>query len=497
MSVKRQQGNGDQKDLFDEALKASLRHGATGDGGTGSGACAEPQASTAWEQQRALTQTLMEEVAGSANLNQAFKRVKANKGSAGVDGMTVVDLKAWIAVNREGLIAALLDGSYQPKTVRGVEIPKPGGGMRPPSPEATKPPKGGSRAIAQVGIPTVVDRLVQQAILQVLEPILDPTFSASSFGFRPGKSAHQALAQAQGYIADGRGIVVDIDLEKFFDRVNHDVLMARLARRVGDKRLLKIVRRFLQAGMMQGGVRIERHEGTPQGGPLSPLLANLLLDDLDKELERRGHRFCRYADDCNIYVASEAAGERVMASVVAFLESKLRLKVNRTKSAVAPVGERSFLGHRLLRGGGLGLAPKSLSRAKERLRQLTRRNRGIALERMIGEVNSFTTGWVTYFRHAACKTALSELDEWLRRKLRCVRLKQCKRPKPTADFLVKLGVPAKRAWLLALSGKGWWRVSGSPPAHEAMTLQWFKGSGLISLSDHYAVLQPTGNRRVR
>jgi RNA-directed DNA polymerase len=388
-------------------------------------------------------------------------------------------LKAWIAVNREGLIAALLDGSYQPKTVRGVEIPKPGGGMR------------------QLGIPTVVDRLVQQAILQVLEPILDPTFSASSFGFRPGKSAHQALAQAQGYIADGRGIVVDIDLEKFFDRVNHDVLMARLARRVGDKRLLKIVRRFLQAGMMQGGVRIERHEGTPQGGPLSPLLANLLLDDLDKELERRGHRFCRYADDCNIYVASEAAGERVMASVVAFLESKLRLKVNRTKSAVAPVGERSFLGHRLLRGGGLGLAPKSLSRAKERLRQLTRRNRGIALERMIGEVNSFTTGWVTYFRHAACKTALSELDEWLRRKLRCVRLKQCKRPKPTADFLVKLGVPAKRAWLLALSGKGWWRVSGSPPAHEAMTLQWFKGSGLISLSDHYAVLQPTGNRRVR
>ena len=273
--------------------------------------------------------------------------------------------------------------------------------------------------------------------------------------------------------------------------------MARLARRVGDKRLLKIVRRFLQAGMMQGGVCLERHEGTPQGGPLSPLLANLLLDDLDKELERRGHRFCRYADDCNIYVASEAAGERVMASVVVFLESKLRLKVNRAKSAVAPVWERSFLGHRLLRGGGLGLAPKSLARAKEKLRRLTRRNRGIALERMIGEVNSFTTGWVTYFRHAACKTALAEIDEWLRRKLRCVRLKHCKRPKPTADFLVKLGVPVKRAWLLALSGKGWWRVSGSPPAHEAMTLQWFKASGLVSLSDHHAALQPTGNRRVR
>ena len=297
-----------------------------------------------------------------------------------------------------------------------MEIPKPGGGKR------------------QLGIPTVVDRLVQQAILQVLEPILDPTFSASSFGFRPGESAHQALAQAQTYVADGREIVVDIDLEKFFDRVNHDILMARLARRIGDKRLLRIVRRFLEAGMMQAGVCIERHEGTPQGGPLSPLLANLLLDDLDKELERRGHRFCRYADDCNIYVRSQAAGERVMASVVAFLEGKLRLKVNRAKSAVAAVMERSFLGHRLLPGGRLGLAPKSLDRAKERLRRITRRNRGIALERMIAEVNSFTTGWVTYFRHAACKSALRDIDDWLRRKLRCVRLKQCKRVKAIAGL---------------------------------------------------------------
>jgi RNA-directed DNA polymerase len=479
MGVKRQQGSGDQKDLFDEALKASLRHGATGDGGTGAGACAEPQASTAWERQRALTRHLMEEVASSANLNLAYKRVKANKGAAGVDGMTTDDLRSWIAENRERLIASLLDGSCQPNTVRGVEIPKPGGGVR------------------QLGIPTVVDRLVQQAILQVLEPILDPAFSSSSFGFRPGRSAHQALAQARQYVADGGGIVVDIDLEKFFDRVNHDVLMARLARRIGDKRLLKIVRAFLNAGMMQGGVVIERHEGTPQGGPLSPLLANLLLDDLDKELERRGHRFCRYADDCNIYVRSQAAGERVMASVVAFLEGRLRLRVNAQKSAVAPVWERSFLGHRLLSDGRLGLAPKSLDRAKERLRRITRRNRGIALARMISEVNGFTTGWVTYFRHAACKGALRDLDEWLRRKLRCVRLKQCKRAKPTADFLVKCGVPEWRAWLLALSGKGWWRVSGSPPAHEAMTVQWFAALGLVSLSAHHAALQPAGNRRVR
>ena len=479
MGVKRRQGSGDQLDLFDQALQASLRHGATGEGGTGPGACAEPQALAAFEQQRALTRMLMEEVASSANLNQAYKRVKANQGAAGVDAMSIAELLPWINENRDRLIVSLLDGSYQPQTVRGVEIPKPGGGKR------------------QLGIPTVVDRLVQQAILQVLEPILDPAFSASSFGFRPGKSAHQALAQAQSYVADGREIVVDLDLEKFFDRVNHDILMSRLARRIGDKRLLRIVRRFLQAGMMQGGVRIERHEGTPQGGPLSPLLANLLLDDLDKELERRGHRFCRYADDCNIYVRSRAAGERVMASLVAFLEGKLRLKVNQAKSAVAAVVERSFLGHRLLPGGRLGLAPKSLDRAKDRLRRITRRNRGIALEQMIAQVNSFTTGWVTYFRHAACKGALRDLDEWLRRKLRCVRLKQCKRAKPTVDFLVRCGVPVWRAWLLALSGKGWWRRSGTPQANEAMTLQWFAQAGLVSLQAHHTALQAVGNRRVR
>jgi RNA-directed DNA polymerase len=479
MGGKRQQGSGDQKDLFDQALQASLCLGVTGEGGTGPGACAEPQALTAFEQQRALTQKLMEEVAGSANLNQAYKRVKANRGAAGVDAMSIAALLPWLRENRDRLIASLIDGSYQPQTVRGVEIPKAGGGTR------------------QLGIPTVVDRLVQQAILQVLEPILDPTFSSSSFGFRPGKSAHQALAQAQSYVADGREIVVDLDLEKFFDRVNHDILMARLARRIGDKRLLRIVRRFLAAGMMQGGVCIERYEGTPQGGPLSPLLANLLLDDLDKELERRGHCFCRYADDCNLYVRSQAAGERVMASLVAFLEGKLRLKVNRAKSAVAPVVERSFLGHRLLLGGRLGLAPKSLERAKERLRRITRRNRGIALERMIAEVNSFTTGWVTYFRHAACKSALRDLDEWLRRKLRCVRLKQCKRAKPIADFLIKLGVPEWRAWRLAGSGKGWWRRSGTPQASEAMTLRWFAQAGLVSLQAHHAALQPAGNRRVR
>lgn len=355
--------------------------------------------------------------------------------------------------------------------MRGAQIPKPGGGMR------------------QLGIPTVSDRLVQQAILQVLEPLLDPTFSNSSYGFRPGRGAHAALAQAQQYVAEGRTIVVDIDLEKFFDRVNHDILMARLARRVADKRLLRIVRRFLEAGLMQDGVCSARHEGTPQGGPLSPLLANLLLDDLDKELERRGHRFCRYADDCNIYVQSKAAGERVLVSVTRFLEDVLRLRVNREKSAVAASEERKFLGHRLLGGGKLGIAPKSLERAKERIRQITRRNRGIRLDRMIRELNSFLTGWVTYFRHAACKTHLADLDGWIRRKLRCARLKQCKRSKPIADFLTRLGVPRWNAWITAKSGKGWWRLAGSPTATHAMNNQWFESLGLVNLVQRYATLQ--------
>jgi len=396
----------------------------------------------------------MEEVCQPDNLNQAYRRVKANQGAPGVDGMTIDDLPNWIAAHKQEFIAALLDGSYRPQPVRGVQIPKPGGGVR------------------QLGIPTVVDRLVQQAILQVLEPLLDPTFSASSYGFRPGRSAHQALGQAQKYVAEGRVIVVDIDLEKFFDRVNHDILMARLARRIADKRLLRIVRRFLQAGLMQDGVCVERDEGTPQGGPLSPLLSNLLLDDLDKELERRGHRFCRYADDCNIYVQTKAAGERVLASITQFLETKLKLRVNRDKSAVAHVEERKFLGHRLLRGGKLGIAPKSLERAKERIREITRRNRGISLKRMIHELNRFLVGWVTYFRHAACKSHLTALDGWIRRKLRCVRLKQCKRTKPIADFLRGLGVPEANAWKTALSGKGWWRLAGSPSVTHAMHDRW-------------------------
>jgi RNA-directed DNA polymerase len=274
-----------------------------------------------------------------------------------------------------------------------------------------------------------------------------------------------------------------------FDRVNHDILMSRLSRRVADKRLLKIVRRFLEAGLMRDGVCVQRVEGTPQGGPLSPILANLLLDDLDKELESRGHCFCRYADDCNIYVRTKAAGERVLSSATRFLEEVLRLRVNREKSAVAYIEERKFLGHRLLAGGRLGIAPKSLDRAKDRIRSITRRNRGIGLSTMIRELNSFLTGWVTYFRHAACKSHLTELDGWIRRKLRCVRLKQCKRSKPIVDFLSRLGVPTWNAWITAKSGKGWWRLAGSPTAAHAMNNQWFEEQGLVHLVGRYVKLQ--------
>ena len=464
MGVEQQQGTWTQLSLF-EAGVGSVRPGVSGEGGTGPAACEEWQASTALNRERALAGSLMERVSERENLNRAYKRVKANKGAPGVDGVTVEELYGWLKEHKEELVKVSLDGSYEPQPVLGKEIEKPGGGKR------------------RLGIPTVADRLVQQAILQVLEGIVDRTFSESSYGFRRGRNAHEAVKQAAEYVAEGWGIVVDIDLEKFFDRVNHDMLMARLARHVSDRRLLRIVRRFLEVGMMWDGVCVERYEGTPQGGPLSPLLANLLLDDLDKELERRGHRFCRYADDCNIYVRTRQAGERVMASVTRFLEGKLGLRVNRRKSAVAPVQERQFLGYRILRGGRLAIAPKSLERAKKRIRQITRRNRGISLERMIGELNSYLTGWVTYFRYAACKSHLQRLDEWIRRKLRCVRLKQRKRVKPIADFLRSLGVPEWNAWILALSGKGWWRKSGAPQANQAMSIAWFKAH-----RDHYEIV---------
>jgi RNA-directed DNA polymerase len=470
MGVERQQGGFYQRSLF-EWIEENARPDQDGEARSQSVRPEEPQASAASDPARALSVNLMEEVTRRDNLNQAFRRVRANKGAAGVDGMTVSALSAWIAEHKDEFIASLLTGTYQPQPVRGVEIPKPGGGVR------------------QLGIPTVVDRLVQQAILQVLEKILDPTFSPSSFGFRPGRGAHDALAQASRYVSEGRPIVVDLDLEKFFDRVNHDILMSRLARRIGDKRLLRIIRRFLEAGMLQNGIGVDRHEGTPQGGPLSPLLANLLLDDLDRELERRGHPFCRYADDCNIYVRSQAAGERVLASVTKYLEEALRLRVNRTKSAVASVVERKFLGHRLLADGTQTIAPKSLDRARDRVREITRRSRGVSFEQLVKELNVFLTGWVTYFRFAKAQGVLTKFGSWVRHKLRCVRLKQRKRATSIAAFLHGLGVPWHRCWTTAACGKGWWRMAESPAAQEGMNLAWFTAQGLVNPTDRYLQLQ--------
>ena len=471
MGVKRQQGGASQRLFNFGEFAETPRPGDKSAGGTQPLSREEPQASTAFDQARALTMNLMEEVTNRTNLNRAYRRVMANKGAPGVDGMTVHELRDWIAEHKAELIASLLDGTYQPQPVRGVEIPKPGGGVR------------------QLGIPTVVDRLVQQALLQVLDRLWDPTFSDSSFGFRPGRSAHQALAQASRHVSEGGTVVVDLDLEKFFDRVNHDILMSRVARRVGDKRVLRITRRFLEAGLLQHGVCVERYEGTPQGGPLSPLLANLLLDDLDRELERRGHKFCRYADDCNIYVQSQAAGERVLTSVTKFLERRLRLRVNRQKSAAAPVWERKFLGHRLLENGTLVIAPKSLDRAKERVREITRRNRGVSFERMVSELNSFLLGWVTYYRHAKARRDLTQLSQWVRRKLRCVRLKQRKRAKGIAAFLSSLGISRDQRWTVAASGKGWWRMAHLPVTQQAMNNAWFQAQGLVNPIDRYLALQ--------
>jgi len=455
-----------------EPQKGPPHHGDSEAGGTQLPSHGQRQAFTAFDQSRALTVHLMEQVCDPQNLIRAYRRVRSNKGTPGVDRMTVHHLADWLRENRAALTASLLEGTYRPQPVRGVQIPKPGGGQR------------------QLGIPTAVDRLVQQAILQVLNPIFDPTFSNSSYGFRPGRDPHMALEQARLYVAqEGREFVVDLDLEKFFDRVNHDILMSRLARRIGDKRLLRIIRRFLQAGLMQDGVCVARQEGTPQGGPLSPLLANLLLDDLDKLLENRGHRFCRYADDCNIYVRSLAAGQRVMDSVTQFLEGKLKLRVNRQKSAVAPVGERKFLGHRLLLNGKLGISPKSIKRAKEKIKQITRRNRGVSFAQVIAELNSFLPGWLHFYRRAACRFELQCLDEWIRRKLRCYRLKQCKRGKAVVRFLMRLGARPTSAHRVASSTRSWWRLSRSRSAQQAMNLEWFAAQGLTSLALQYDSLK--------
>jgi RNA-directed DNA polymerase len=409
-----------------------------------------------------LTQNLMEKICHRNNLNQAYKRVKANKGAPGIDGMTVNEMGKFIAKHKERLLESLLSGSYQPQPVREVEIPKPGG-------------------IRQLGIPVVIDRLIQQAILQVLQPIFERKFSNNSFGFRPKRSAHQAVKRARDYVQEGNRIVIDIDLEKFFDQVNHDILMSKLAKVIEDKRLLKIIRAFLNAGIMRQGICVERVEGTPQGGPLSPLLSNIMLDDLDKELERRNHKFCRYADDCNVYVRTLQAGKRVMASLKQFLINKLRLKVNEGKSSVSKVTERQFLGYRILQNGKINISKKSEDRVKEVIRSITKRNRGRSLVLVISELNKKLGGWINYFKLIDRPEQLRDLDSWIRRKLRCYRLKQRKKYYSIVKFLLEHGVSARSAYNTAKSGKGWWRLSATPALHQSMSNVWFEKQGLINL----------------
>ena len=419
------------------------------------------------------TERLMDRVCEKSNLNQAFKRVKSNGGSAGVDKKTIKETEVYLREpgTAESLKASLLSGQYVPQPIRGVRIPKPDGGER------------------QLGIPTVIDRMIQQALSQVLTEIYDPGFSESSYGFRPGRSAHNALKQASRYVESGKIWVVDLDLEKYFDTVNHDRLMYRLSRDIKDKRVLRLIRKYLQAGLMQDGVLTKRQSGTPQGGPLSPLLSNIVLDELDKELENRGHTFCRYADDCNIYVASEVAAQRVQESVTAFIEGKLRLKVNREKSACAKVSGRQFLGYRLYQDGSMGLSPKTVTRMQNRVRKITKRNRGRALEEVITELNSYLIGWVRYFRLIRSRSQYRDLDQWIRRRLRSYRLKQRKRRYPIAKWLMQLGVMPRNAWNLAMSSKSWWRRSRNPVIHQALSNAWFKEQGLVSLLTEYDYLK--------
>jgi RNA-directed DNA polymerase len=417
---------------------------------------------------------LLEQMLERTNMMKALKRVEGNRGAAGVDGMNVGELRDYLREHWVEIRERWRAGSYQPQPVRRVGIPKPDGGVR------------------ELGIPTVVDRLIQQALLQVLAPIFEPQFSEASFGFRPGRSAHQAVRRAKAYVAEGYEWVVDLDIEKFFDRVNHDMLMARLARKVTDKRVLKLIRAYLNAGVLLNGVVVASEEGTPQGGPMSPLLANVLLDDLDKELEKRGHRFVRYADDCNVYVKSERAGQRVMESVVKFLEKKLKLKVNQGKSGVARPKLRKFLGFRLFRYKAevrIGLAPKTVSRVKAAIRELTRASRGgWTMEERIKRLRVKLQGWVRYFALADTTSVFETLDEWLRRRLRMVYWRQWKRGRTRRRNLQALGMPK---WTIPLVGsqKGPWRNAGSPPMQATLTKAYWAKLGLPSLAEQHRIIR--------
>jgi len=406
------------------------------------------------------------------NLMRALQRVERNRGAPGVDGMTTEELRPWLREHWPGIRRALDEGTYRPAPVRRVMIPKPGGGER------------------ELGVPTVLDRLIQQAIAQALVPVFDPRFSERSFGFRPGRSAHQAVKTAQGYVAEGYEWVVDLDLERFFDRVQHDVLMWRVARRVGDRRLLRLIRRYLEAGIMVNGVKQSSPEGTPQGSPLSPLLANIMLDDLDRELERRGHRFVRYADDLRVHVKSQRAGERVLSGLTEFIEKRLKLRVNREKSSVRHASQATVLGfgffYRQNGEVGIRVDPKALERMGQRIRDLTGRSWRIAMGERIEALNQFIAGWCAYFATLiSAPTDLVKVDRWLRRRLRQVRWKEWKLPKGRYRNLRVRGIPLREAHQWAYSTKGPWRMAGSPVLARALPNVYWDAQGLIGFAAHW------------
>lgn len=409
---------------------------------------------------------LLAQALASANMVMAWKRVKANRGSAGVDGRTIAETAAYLKTHWPRLREALLGGSYRPEPVRRVEIPKPGGGVR------------------ELGIPTVTDRLIQQALLQVLQPIIDPTFSEYSYGFRPGRRAHDAVLDAQRYVQDGYRVVVDVDLERFFDRVNHDILMERLSRRITDRAVLRLIRRYLVAGIMDGGVVTQRYEGTPQGGPLSPLLANVLLDEVDRELEKRGHRFVRYADDCNVYVRSLRAGERVLDGLRR-LYDRLHLKVNEAKTAVAPASGRKFLGYAFWYGPGgqvkCAVAAKAKETFKQRIREITRRSGGRSLPEVAEQLRTYMPGWKSYFQLAQTPRVFRELDKWLRHRLRALQLKHWRRGTTMYRELLALGASEADARKVAANRRCWWRNSRMA-LNRAMPIAYFDRLGVPRLS---------------
>src|SRR5215831_2431007 len=427
----------------------------------------EPLTATSGTENPARTNRLMEEVCERENLKEALQQVKGNKGSAGVDGMTVNQLTAYLKQHWPAIREQLLNGTYEPKPVRRVEIPKPDGGVR------------------KLGIPTVLDRFIQQAVMQVLQKQWNSTFSQHSYGFRPRRSAHHAVAQAQQYIAQGYGWVIDLDLEKFFDRVNHDKLMGQIAKRIEDKRLLKLLRAFLNAGVMENGLVSPSVEGTPQGGPLSPLLSNLVLDELDRELERRGHRFVRYADDSNVYVRSERSGQRVMESISRFITQKLKLKVNEAKSAVARPSERKFLGFSFTAGPEVKriIAPKALNRFKQRIRDITRRAKSVSIQTTMDELAPFMQGWRGYFGFCQTPEVLDYLTRWVRLRLRAALWRQWKTPRRRRAALLALGVHQRLASNTAGSSRGAWYLARAKALSVGLSNAYFKSLGLPSLTE--------------